>query len=164
MEILEFYLTTLNNNLVIGKFSIIIWMFMSFPLWPFGLEVWNDRHVLWVGFGVWHNIMPKMFLFSWCKHWKAYFSFPYVQKRLKVCLCILWVKKKRKKDLHPFSVEVTLLGTHVVLHCGGENQCCYWEVKLRNNVSQLKVSIVFSMMNLWFAVSNLMIFKSAYSM
>ena len=102
MEILEFYLTTLNNNLVIGKFPITIWMFLSFPLWPFGLEVWNDRHVLWVGFGVWHNIMPKMFLFSWCKHWKAYFSFPYVQKRLKVCLCILWVKKKKKKRFTSF--------------------------------------------------------------
>ena len=62
LEILEFCHTTLNKKLVIGKFSFTIQMFVSFPLWVFGLEVWNDRHVLGVGFGEW-QIEYHFFLF-----------------------------------------------------------------------------------------------------
>ena len=54
MEILEFCHTILNRNLVISKFSITIWMFVSFPLWAFEFEMWNDCHALGVDFGAWH--------------------------------------------------------------------------------------------------------------
>ena len=57
LEILEFCPTTLNRNLVIGKFPITIRMFVSFPLWAFGFEMWNDRHALGVGFGAWQGIL-----------------------------------------------------------------------------------------------------------
>ena len=62
-KILKFCYTTLNKNLVIGKFPIIIRMFMSFSLWVFEslslwvfeLDVWNDYYALRVNFVVWHN-------------------------------------------------------------------------------------------------------------
>ena len=40
-------------NLVIGKFPVTKWIFILFPLWAFGLEVWNDCHALGAGFGAW---------------------------------------------------------------------------------------------------------------
>ena len=58
MEILEFLLYYLKQQFGNWKFSVTRWMFVLFPLWAFGIEVWNDRHALEVGFGAWH-IMPK---------------------------------------------------------------------------------------------------------
>ena len=52
----NFCSTTLNRNLVIGNFPVTIRMFVSFPLWVFGLEVWNDHYALRVGFGAWHRV------------------------------------------------------------------------------------------------------------
>ena len=50
----NFCFTTLNRNMVIGKFLVTIRMFESFPVWVFGFKEWNDRHALRVSFGVWH--------------------------------------------------------------------------------------------------------------
>ena len=45
---------TLNKNLLISSLPITWWLFESFALWVFRLEVWNDRCAFGVCLGVWH--------------------------------------------------------------------------------------------------------------